>query len=386
MKEPSSRRISTALAVLLAVVGVALAAGATRGAGAVSSTVSPFFTGLENPRGLHWGPDGNLYVAEGGTGGDITTVGQCPAVDVDGVSIEQVPFPVGPYLGSPTGSRISRITPTPDFSQGTRDDVATGFPSSQTSALIGSFTSGVADVAFVGNTMYALVSGAGCSHGVAGIPNEIVRINADGSWTHIADLSDYYREHPVAHPELDDFEPDGTPYSMVAVRGDLFVVEPNHGELDRVTTSGRITRVVDYSAVFGHVVPTSVAYHGNFYIGNLGTLGDLGLHNQFVAKVNPAGQTQVVASGLQTVLGVAFDNRDRMYVLDMGGYVPRQGRVLRIDPSGRMAEVASGFDHPTGIAFGPDGALYVSDRGFGYCSFGAGNCPADGRIMRVVVP
>jgi sugar lactone lactonase YvrE len=136
--------------------------------------------------------------------------------------------------------------------------------------------------------------------------------------------------------------------------------------------------------VFGHVVPTSVAYHGNFYVGNLGTLEDLGLQNQFVAKVTPSGQTQVVASGLQTVLGLAFDNRDRMYVLDMGGYVPGQGRVLRIDPSGATTEVASGFDHPTGIAFGPDGALYVSDRGFGYCSFGS--CPADGQIVRIANP
>jgi hypothetical protein len=377
-----SRRISIALVALLAVVALALGVGVTRGAGA--SSVTTFYTGLENPRGLHWGPDGKLYVAEGGTGGNMSTVGTCPSVDVDGVLIEQVPFPVGPYLGSSTGARISQITPAADFLSGSQRTFATGFPSSQTGPIVGSFTSGVADVAWVGNTMYALVSGAGCSHGVAGIPNEIVRVNADGSWSRVADLSAYYRTHVTAQPEKDDYEPDGTPYSMISVRGDLYVVEPNHGELDRVTTSGEITRVVDYSAIFGHVVPTSVAYHGNFYVGNLGTLEDLGLHNQFVAKVTPAGQTRVVASGLQTLLGVAFDSRDRMYVLDMGGYVQGQGRVLRIDPSGQTTVVASGFDHPTGIAFGPDGALYVSDRGFGYCSFG--NCPADGRIERVALP
>ena len=384
MSRSTTIRVAAALGLLSALVACTLVAGVARGAGAVSSSMKQFVGGLENPRGLHWGPDGNLYVAEGGTGGNTTTVGQCPAVDVDGVSIEQVPFPVGPYLGSTTGARISKITPTPDFTQGAGQEFASGFPSSQTSALIGSFTSGVADIAFIGRTMYALVSGGGCSHGVVGVPNEVVRVNPNGSWTPVADLSAYYRTHPVAQPEVDDFEPDGTPYSMIAVRGDLYVVEPNHGELDRVTTSGQISRVVDYSAHFGHVVPTSVAYHGNFYIGNLGTLGDLGLHNQFVAKVNPAGQTQVVASGLQTILGVAFDGRDRMYVLDMGGYVPGQGRVLRIDPSGRTTEIASGLDHPTGITFGPDGALYVSDRGFGYCSFG--NCPADGRVMRITLP
>ena len=368
---PKAKR--SAGAVLLALLVVAATLLVAPAGGAAKASMSEFVSGLQNPRGLHWGPDGDLYVAEGGTGGNATTIGLC---DYDP---DQVPFPIGPYRGSTDGARISRISPA-----GAVSDFVKGLPSSETSPLIGSFTSGVADVAFIGTTPYALVTGAGCSHGVLGIPNEVIRINPDKSWTRVADLSAFWKAHPVAKPEPDDFEPDGTPYSMVAVRGDLYVVEPNHGELDRVTTDGRVSRVVDYSAVFGHVVPTTVAYHGNFYIGNLGTLEDLGKHNQFVAKVNPAGHVNVVVSGLQTVLGLAFDGRNRMYVLDMGGYVPGQGRVLRIDPSGRVTEVASGLDHPTAMTFGPDGALYISDRGFGYCSFVS--CPADGRIMKVVLP
>ena len=90
---------------------------------------------------------------------------------------------------------------------------------------------------------------------------------------------------------------------MVTVRGDLYVVEPNHGELDRVTPDGQIIRIVDVSAVYGHVVPTTVDYHGNFYVGTLGTFEN-GLKGM-VIKVTPSGQTQVVASGLWSILGVA---------------------------------------------------------------------------------
>src|SRR6266581_8611378 len=85
-----------------------------------SATVTVFATGLNNPRGLKFGPDGNLYVAEGGTGGSATTVGLCP----------QVPFPVGPYSGGFT-SRISRID-----SLGNRHTVVDGLPSSQTSPAL----------------------------------------------------------------------------------------------------------------------------------------------------------------------------------------------------------------------------------------------------------
>ncbi len=318
-----------------------------------AATVSVFATGLNNPRGLKFGPDGNLYVAEGGTGGSDSTVGHC----------EQVVPPVGPYTGSPTGGRISKID-----AHGGRTTVVDTLPSSQTSPSLGSLVSGVADVAFIGNTLYALLAGAGCSHGVPGVPNGIVRVNPDGTWSLIADLSAFQQAHPVQNPEPDDFEPDGTWYSMVAVRGNLYAVEPNHGELDKITLEGQVTRVVDISASQGHIVPTAVAYHGNFYVGNLNTF-PIEEGSAKIYKITPSGQLTIVAEGLTTVLSVAFDARGRMYALEntTGNPFPTPGtgRVLRVHRSGELETIASGLTLPTAMTFGPDGNLYVSNIGFG---------------------
>src|SRR5688500_14348428 len=64
------------------------------------ATVSVWASGLNNPRGLTFGPDGSLYVAEGGIGGTNSTAGLCT----------QVIPPIGPYTGSNTGARILRVS------------------------------------------------------------------------------------------------------------------------------------------------------------------------------------------------------------------------------------------------------------------------------------
>ncbi len=332
-----------------------------------SANVSVFAEGLNNPRGLKFGPDGNLYVAEGGAGGTLSTVGLC----------DQVIPPTGPYTGGFT-ARISKISPN-----GTRTTVADNLPSSQTSPVIGSLVSGVADVAFVGNTLYAMLAGAGCSHGLAGTDNAVLRVNADGTTTMIANLSAFLKTHPVENPEPNDFEPDGTWYSMVAVRGALFAVEPNHGELDMITTDGQIRRIVDISATQGHIVPTAVAYDGNFYVGNLNTF-PIQEGTSKILKITPSGELKTFATGFTTILGVAFDQQHRLYVLEnttgKPGPTPGTGKVLRIDHSGTVQEIASGLSLPTAMTFGPDGNLYVSNVGFGPPPVGLG------QVVKIEVP
>jgi len=335
------------------------------------NNVTVFATGLNNPRGLKFGPDGNLYVAEGGIGGADSTEGCC----------EQVIPPVGPYTGSVTGSRISKID-----ANGVRTTAVDNLPSSQTSASTGNLTSGAADIAFIGETLYILLAGAGCSHGVSQVPempNGLLRVNADGTTELIANLSAFVKANPVAHPNPGDFEPDGTWYSMIALGDTLYAVEPNHGELDKITASGQISRIADISASQGHIVPTALAYHGNFYVGNLNTFPVVPGSSK-ILKITPSGNVTVAIEGLTTVLGLLFDGRDRMYVLETstapGDPTPFTGKVIRVDRSGHQTEIASGLFFPTGMTLGPDGALYVSNVGFGPPPVGLGE------ILRITVP
>ena len=115
--------------------------------------------GLLNPRGFTWGPDGNLYVAESGSP---------PA----GYKPPQGPPPADAPPVVNNDGRISRID-----GSGARTTVADGLPT-----MVGPLGDmlGPGGVAFVGDTLYAIIS-AGPAHGHPEFAGGVYEVGTDGS-------------------------------------------------------------------------------------------------------------------------------------------------------------------------------------------------------------
>lgn len=375
LPEKEDRMIHRLVVAIVLVSSLVLASGAR----AATPTVAVVASGLTNPKGFAWGPDGTLYVAEadhtGLPGGPkVEPVPATPATAAPGAQ-PTVPGIGVAHAGSTTGAVVRIAGGCPVV-------VAGGFPSATNPDL--GWSLGVAAVAFLGGRLYALVDGGGAATENPDLPNGVYKVNPDGTKTVVADLSAWLRAHEVAqpHPPL---TPDGEPFGMVAGTDALWVTESNHEQLLKVTPDGTVTRVADLSTL-GDTVPTGLALapDGGVYVGFLSPL-PFAPGTARVMKVDATGKATDVWTGLTTVTGIAVGPDGTLYAAELSTgagtgqappfVVPGSGKVVRQTGPSTSADVATGLSSPTWLAFGPDGGLYVNGPAIGAFH-------GEGRILR----
>lgn len=345
------------LAVALLVVALASRTAVAQGG------VTPIMTGLDNPRGLALGPDGGIYVAEAGRGGNGT----------------EVSGPEGPRRFGASGA-VSR------YLNGTQQRVITGLPSlaTQTGPAPGGRAAGLQDIAF---------NSAGELYGVMGLggdPALRAQLGADG--THFAQLvrlpiggapqnvADIGAFEAASNP--DGLLPDTNPFGLLVIPSGFAVTDAGGNALLTVTPAG----VVSARAVFANrpnplpfgpptfqAVPTrsAVGPDGAFYVGQLtGVPFPPGAANVYRVDALTGAQT-VAHAGFTNVMDVAFGPDGDLFVLQLttDGLAsptgPGPGRLIRIDADtgARTTLLSDPLLFPGGLLVTPDGRVYVSNLG-----------------------
>jgi hypothetical protein len=338
-------------------------------------------SGLASPRGLAFGPDGGLYIAEAGTGG----------------SGPSIVLGSGNTATYGTSGGVSRLL------NGVQERVLTNLPSVAATAPIGVEGNGLADIVF---------DNAGTAYGLIGLgANPTLRSNlgapgADfatlvrlplggGALQRIADLG----AHEIAN------NPDGglldtNPFGFaLAPGGGFLVADAGSNDFLTVTGAGAISTLgalpprpnpLPFGPPMFQSVPTSIAVgpDGAYYIGQLtGFPFPPGAAN--VYRFDPATSALTVAhTGFTNIGDLTFDASGNLYVLQMttngigSAMGPGSGVLIRIDAgtNNRTTIVNSGLTLPSSILAAADGALYVTNRAT------SGNAGQVLRIIRVPEP
>ena len=274
---------------------------------------------------------------------------------------------VGPdnalYVTAPLAGSIWRIDPK----TGAHTLFTTGLPKRIPDIYF--IGSGVADVAFRGETAYALVTGVGPDLDGQDIVG-IYRVDGGNHFTVIADIGAW----SIAHPPVTDFEvPTGYQYAIEPYRDGFLVTDGHHNRVLYVTTNGEITQVI----AFADVVPTGLAVRGNvIYLTEAGPIPHLP-ENAKVMSISPQSHsaTEVAsAAGLNVGLfvDVEFGSGNNLFALAQGIWegpfegapaLSNTGALLWLNPNHTFSVVTDGLNKPTSVEFIGRSAYVVSLAG-----------------------
>ncbi|HZX24559.1 MAG TPA: ScyD/ScyE family protein [Woeseiaceae bacterium] len=276
-----------------------------------------FVTGLQGAAGSTIGPGGDLFVTEGLVG------------------------------------RVSRVDPD----SGAVTTFAEGLPPS----VIG--VGGAADVAFIGDTGYVLVTLVSLFSGAV---DGIYRIDGPNSYTVIADLGAYTLANPSAGPW--DI-PTGVQWSIEPYRGGLLVSEAHHNRVLWVSQDGEIREL----KAFGNVVPTGMEVLGStVYLALTGPAPHEPEDGQVVSFDPESDSVQLEASGARLLLDVESGRGRSLFALSQGQWngqfpgspaIENDGALWEINADGSLRLVAGGIDRPTSLEIIGNDAYVVTLTG-----------------------
>jgi hypothetical protein len=366
-----TRRVALTAALVAGAVLVS-AAPATAGG---SPTPFPVAIGLDNPRGLAFGPDGALYVAEAGKGGS----GPCQEE--------------GPEGGPVCFGRSGAVTVVRN---GRQKRVLRALPS--VASRQGGEASGVSDVAVDRHGTLFFTVGLGNNPDIrsrltplSGMA-KLYRVGRHGPSV-VADLGAYEKR---ANPDRSK-APDTNPNSVALVRDGQVVADAGGNDLVRVGDRGRVSTLAVFptrtvlspggipdgppkgTPLPMQAVPTSVVQgpDGAYYVGELTGFPFLA-GTARVWRVKPGHKPTVYASGFTNIIDLAFGPDRKLYVLEIAkkGLLSgdQTGALIRVDGHGKKKEILSrGLRAPGGLAIRGSNA-FVSN-----CSV----CPGSGTVLRV---
>ena len=338
------RFASLILTFLLFIMGVApikAQDGTPAATAPLSSGLTVLANDLTNPRGFTWGPDGTLYLALAGHGGDAR-------------------FPIVEGYTVVTGLTSSVVT----IVDGCATPVVQGLVSTLWEEM--GWVWGAMDVAFLGDDLYVLLSGAGPTWGSPSTSSGVFRINDDGTMTMVADISTWLVTHPPAFIPP-DYASDGSLFDLEATSDALLVSEAVGGQIIRVTPEGEMSTLADLSEQ--HPVPTGIAVDGedNAYV-TFETTPPYADGSTKVVKITPEGEVSDHWTGLTRVADLNFGPDGVLYAAELSTnntesfpfVLPDTGRIVRQSGPDTLEVVAEGLDFPVGLGFDADGALYVT--------------------------
>ncbi|MEO7600125.1 MAG: ScyD/ScyE family protein [Opitutus sp.] len=270
---------------------------------------------------------------------------------------------VGPggalFVTAPLAGSIWRVDP--------KSGAVTLFASGLPARFPGLFFigSGVVDVAFLGGTAYALVTGVAPDlegHDTVGI----YRVDGPNNFTIVADLGAWSEDHPPAN---DFFVPTGFQYAIEPFRGGLLVTDAHHNRVLWVSREGEITELIS----FGDVVPTGLAVSGNsIYIAQAGPIPHEPEDGRIVMFGPKSTTATEIAAGARLAVDVEFGPGRTLFALSQGVWdgpfegtpaLPRTGALMRVNGDGTLTTVVGGLDQPTSVEIIKNTAYVVTLTG-----------------------